>query len=327
MSRNAPEASHRTVEILRQASERRADQPPEPRTSAYRLLNGPADGGPAGLVLDRYEGWLVLGARTGLADDVVKRWAESAVAAFDPDGLVIKRQSDDPRASRSEVWGDRPPPLIVAREGDARFECRLNDGVQTGLFLDHRETRWAIRPHARDVEVLNLFAYTCAFSVHAALAGARRVTSVDVSQRALSWGRRNMNHSGLDADRHRWFTDDALGHVRRKRRRYGLVILDPPVFGHGRRPFSLRRDLGPLLEGSLEQLETGGVLVVSTHHTSVDHQGLEAALMTAAHRLQADVQVETRMGLPIWDHPVLEGGDPAADRGDYLDTVFARLRR
>src|SRR2546429_52057 len=80
----------------------------------------------------------------------------------------------------------------------------------TGLFLDQRDTRLHVRACSKGVEVLNLFAYTCAFSVHAALGGARRVTSVDSSRAALSRGRENMSASGLDPDAHRWFDDDAI---------------------------------------------------------------------------------------------------------------------
>ncbi|MEL6185902.1 MAG: class I SAM-dependent methyltransferase, partial [Myxococcota bacterium] len=199
-----------------------------------------------------------------------------------------------------------------------------DDGVQTGLFLDHRETRWRARDFSAGHEVLNLFAYTCAFSVHAALAGAERVTSVDVSQRSLSWGRRNMALSGLDPNRHRWFADDVLAHLRRPRGTYGLVILDPPVFGHGRRPFSLERDLVRLLRGAFSQLAPGGVLIFSTHHTGLTDPVLEAACREAALGCQRTLDLIERRGLPEWDHPI--SGDPTpGDRGNYLRTLCLRV--
>lgn len=313
------------AEVILRAQERRAATRREPRTNAFRLLNGPADGAPPGLTLDRYERWLVLAARSSVPMDVVHLWGDAAAAALDPDGVVMKTLAEDPRQSRSEVLGDRLPPLVMVREGDATFECRLDDGVQTGLFLDHRDTRWRLREHASGVEVLNLFAYTCTFSVHAALGGASRVTSVDVSQRALAWGRRNMAHSGLDPNQHRWFGDDALAHVRRPRRCYGVVVLDPPVFGHGRRPFSLSRDMDELFRGALEQLDDDGVLAVSSHHREIGADLLEARLMTAGNAVGAELEVLDRMGLPPWDHPTVPSGDD--DRGSYLDTLLVRLHR
>lgn len=312
------------ADLLERAAERRASPAPVP-TNAYRLLNGPADGGPPGMTLDRYDQWLVLSARVELDESTVEFWAKAALRAFDPAGLVIKRLAEDPRNSRTDVVGERAPPIVIAREGDAAFECRLDDGVQTGLFLDHRETRWRARGLSEGHEVLNLFAYTCAFSVHAALAGATRVTSVDVSQRALSWGRRNMNHSGLNADDHRWFADDVLVHLRRPRRSYGLVIMDPPVYGHGRRSFSLLRDLCDLLDGSLEQLADGGHLMFSTHHTSLGADELERALASSARRTGVRIESLEHTGLPEWDHPVV--CNQSGDRGDYLDTLIARIRR
>ena len=267
-----------------------------------------------------------VGARSSVPIEVVRSWGRCARDALDPDGLVVKTLAEDPTESLSEVLGDRRPPLIIVREGSAAFECRLDNGLQTGLFLDHRHTRWRAIQYAKGVRVLNLFAYTCSFSVQAALAGAEQVTSVDVSQRALSWGRRNMAHSGLDPNAHRWFGDDAMIHVRRPRRAYGLVIVDPPAFGHGRRPFSLLRDLEPLVRGSLEQLHDEGVIIVSSHHQDVSAETLASALHRSAEALGSQIEVLERLGLPSWDHPVVTNSNPE-DRGDYLDTLIARLHR
>ncbi len=311
--------------LILAAQDRRDQALCEPRTNAYRILNGPGDGAPPGLTLDRYGRWLVLAARTTVPSEVARSWAEAAKEALDPDGVVLKVLAEDPRQSRSEVLGERRPPLVMVREGDAAFECRLDDGVQTGLFLDHRQTRWRARVHARGVEVLNLFCYTGSFSVQAALAGATRVTSVDISQRALDWGRRNMAHSGLDPNQHRWFPDDALDHLKRPRRSYGLVVLDPPAFGHGRRPFSLDRDLDEMLRGAIDQLDRTGVLVVSSHHLEVDADRLLVAAERGAAQTGGRIEVLERLGLPSWDHPVANRPNQL-DRGDYLDTLILRWR-
>lgn len=243
------------------------------------------------------------------------------------DGAVIKWLSDVSRKSRTEVLGSAAPPPLTISEGDARFECRLNEGVQTGLFLDHRPVRWRARTYAAGVEVLNLFAYTCTFSVHAALAGASRVTSIDVSSRALQWGRRNMSMSGVDPDQHRWFADDVVMHLRRTRRSYGLVILDPPVYGHGRRPFSLLSDIGALLAGAMNQLKEGGILIASTHHLELNGAALLSRARRAAQSLGLELEVIDELGLPEWDHPVLPGHRSEEDRGDYLATLIARVKR
>lgn len=306
--------------VLSAAVERRRAQAEARRLEAYRLVNGPADGAPEGLTLDRYGAHRVLGIREGTPAPVVEAWARAAAA--DVDGLVVKTWAKVPAESRSAVWSGPADPKVLVQEGDATFICYLDRGPPTGLFLDHRETRFEARRFAVGVEVLNLFAYTGSFSVHAAKAGATRVTSVDASKRALAWGRENMEASGLLPDRHRWFPDDVMAHLARpKGPRYGLVIVDPPLFGHAQgRRFSLLKDLDRLWEGVLARLEPRGVVIFSTHATALSHHDLELAAGRAAARSSREVTVLERWGLPAWDHPAHDAPSPA-DRGDYLTTL------
>ncbi|MCA9555695.1 MAG: class I SAM-dependent rRNA methyltransferase [Myxococcales bacterium] len=309
------------------ARDRRAARGPLP--DACRLLNGPADGAPPGLTLDRYDRWLVMTARAAVPAAEVTAWSAAAFEALGAEGLVLKTLETRAVDSSSRVlFGEVPGERVPVREADATLLCALDDGVQTGLFLDHRETRIRARDFAAGVEVLNLFSYTCAFSVHAALAGATRITSVDVSRRALDWGRDNMTASGLDPDRHRWFADDVVRHVGRGApKAYGLVVLDPPVFGRAKgRTFSLVADLPALLDGAIRKLVDGGVLVFSTHHQALEDAALVGAAQGAAARDGRRVVVVERMGLP-WDHPVEAAslGRAETDRGDYLKTLVLRV--
>lgn len=309
--------------LERRAAARRAD------VSAFRVLNGPGDGAPAGVTLDSYAGHLVLTAREHVVSEVVQVWVQAAVDLLDPPSVVLKTLRPRAAQSTSEVLaGDVPQERVEIREGQARLLCALDDGVQTGLFLDHRETRWLAREHAAGVEVLNLFAYTCAFSVHAAQAGATRVTSVDVSRKSLDWGRDNMRASGCDPDGHRWFTDDVVRHVTRgPDGQYGLIILDPPVFGRAKgRTFALDADLDVLLEGAFRKLAPGGVLVFSTHAQELTEARLVATVRAAAARQGGRARVLEQRGLPSWDHPVdvSAGGLNPLDRGNYLKTLVLK---
>lgn len=299
---------------IRAAWARRLDHPHALKTDAWRVLNGPADGAPPGVTLDRYKNCLVLAAREDVPDVQVRAWVEAA-RCLELQGLVLKRVSRQAGASTSQVvWGEVPQQLWVDEFG-ARLGCQLNDGLQTGLFLDHRDTRQWVRAHATDLEVLNLFAYTGAFSVQAALGGARRVTSVDSSKRALLRGRENMQASGVDPDQHRWFSDDVLEHIGRGKQRYGIVVADPPVLGRaGNKRFELLRDLERLAELLLAR--TDGYLVFSTHALELDWARLDAAF--------AGATVVARLGLPGWDHPV---APVAEDRGDYLKTLVLKVGR
>lgn len=296
---------------------------------AVRVLNGPGDQAPAGLTLDRYGDWLVLAAREQVVSAEVERWAEAARDTLGPAGLVVKRLRRPVSKSSSARWmGVAPAEPLIVREGDARFLIDVDDGISTGLFLDHRETRFAIREHARGAEVLNLFSYTGAFSVHAALAGAQRVTSVDAAKRALRRGRANMSQSGLDPDRHRWFDDDVLAHLARQARRgpsYALVIADPPVYGHSERGrFTLSEQLQAIVDGCLASVLPGGVLVLSTHAMELGEGPLLDGVRERAAVRARPVEVLARMGLPEWDHPTAPG-EVAGDRGDYLKTLVLRV--
>lgn len=320
------------AEILRSAEEKRCPFVARRRLDAWRVANGPGDGAPAGLTVDRYASWLVLSARETVGRETAEAWATQTARVLTNEGVVLKVLGRTPADRAVRVFAGSPPggPIAI-REEDAVLLCDVDAAGSTGLFLDHRETRLAIRPYASGVEVLNLFAHAGAFSVHAALAGATRVTSVDVSRKGLRRARENMERSGLDPDRHRWFDDDVIAHVARQARRgprYGLVIADPPVFGHAKgAAFALERELDGLIAGCVAALLPGGVLVVSTHALALSEARLLASAEAASAALGRPLEIVARLGLPEWDHPVtpemLEGA-VEGDRGVYLKTLVLR---
>jgi 23S rRNA (cytosine1962-C5)-methyltransferase len=122
---------------------------------------------------------------------------------------------------------------------------------------------------ARPSTVLNVFAYTCGFSVCAAKAGSH-ITSLDLSRKALDWGRRNFELNGLPHRDHEFVYGDAFDWLRRfakKKRRFDTILLDPPTFSTSKRggPFRAEADLGVLIQAALPLLKPDGVLFVSTN--------------------------------------------------------------
>lgn len=314
-------------DVLDRAETRRRAMLSSRTVDAWRWINGAGDNAPPGLTIDRYGSFLVVGAREHLDEETISAWTNVAIERAEPRGVVLKRLATTVQKSTSAwIAGTPADGAVKVREDDATFLCDLDDGISTGLFLDQREARKRIRDFASDREVLNLFAYTCAFSVHAALAGARRATSIDVSKKALRRGRENMIASGLDADRHRWFGDDVFAFLARQRKKeaqYGLVIADPPVFGHARgATFSLERELPVLLEGCVLATAPDGVLLFSTHLLSIDEAALFEAARTAAFAAGRSVALVETMGMPEWDHPASSAAD---DRGNYLKTLVLRV--
>ena len=178
--------------------------------------------------------------------------------------------------------GDALAESILIREHAWTLEIRLYDGLSTGLFLDQRDNRKFVHDFAKRFQgdqppsVLNTFAYTCAFSVAAAVGGAM-TTSVDVSPRYLDWGKRNLAYNGIDASadagRHRFAKMDTFeffAYARRKQLGYDLILLDPPSFGSGNkkkniRPWSAQSDYSRLVQEAAELLNPRGVIFASTN--------------------------------------------------------------
>jgi 23S rRNA (cytosine1962-C5)-methyltransferase len=160
---------------------------------------------------------------------------------------------------------------FVVREGGHRFIVNLTDHLDTGLFLDHRETRALVATLARGRRVLNLFCYTGSFSVYAAKNQAASTTSVDLSNTYLDWARRNFELNGLEFGRNRLVQADAvhfLAQERTSRDRYELIVLDPPSFSNSKRMqgvLDVQRDHVALIRRCLSLLAPRGELLFSTN--------------------------------------------------------------
>jgi len=177
--------------------------------------------------------------------------------------------------------GSPSAPCIEALENGRRFEIRPYDGFSVGLFLDQRANRQALALRGAQ-RVLNLFSYTCAFSVYCATQGAH-TTSVDVSARYLEWGKRNFALNGLDLGSHRFFATDArvfLTAAAKREETYDLVFVDPPSFARGKkgRPFSVKKDLAELLGQVRAVVRAGSAVYVSTNYSQWSQADLDAAV-------------------------------------------------
>jgi 23S rRNA (guanine2445-N2)-methyltransferase / 23S rRNA (guanine2069-N7)-methyltransferase len=159
---------------------------------------------------------------------------------------------------------------IVVREGGLKFWINLSDYVDTGLFLDHRIARAMVRDAAKDKRVLNLFAYTGAFSVYAADGAASAVTTVDWSSTYLDWARRNLKLNGFRGSQYRFVKEDARRYLAKLRThdQYDVVVVDPPTFSNSKRAdedWDVQRDHARLLANVLEHVAPGGRVYFSTN--------------------------------------------------------------
>jgi 23S rRNA (cytosine1962-C5)-methyltransferase len=158
--------------------------------------------------------------------------------------------------------------FFTAIEYGVKFRINLTDYLDTGLFLDHRETRRYVASVAKDKRVLNLFAYTCSFSVQAAMAGAVYTKSVDMSNTYTDWGRENFLLNGISLKDHPIVRADCLKFLDEERGEYDIIIIDPPTISRSKKMdqmFDVQIDYVFLIEKALKLLATDGVIYFSTN--------------------------------------------------------------
>jgi 23S rRNA (cytosine1962-C5)-methyltransferase len=257
------------------------------QTNAYRLIHGAPDGWP-GWRVDRLGEFLLSQAEADLGDEQrrhLRELAESVGAR----GLYHKRLSRrvaelaPAEASAVHIGGEPAPERFTVCEHGVHYELGFGEGYSVGLFLDQRDNRRRFLanhtaagfelsqapPAGPPTVLLNVFAYTCGFSVCAALAGAR-ATSLDLSKKYLDWGRRNFELNGLDPAAHDFIYGDAFDWLRRlgkKMRAFDALVLDPPTFSRSKAQgtFQVERDYGRLLKAALPLLRPRGVLLASAN--------------------------------------------------------------
>jgi 23S rRNA (cytosine1962-C5)-methyltransferase len=229
--------------------------------SAYRLVNGEGDDLP-GLWADVFGPYVVISAASGGLVPLARLLAGAVLASggtppLGVRGAVLKVRGKDPqdRRLKDEVIGERPPATLVVHELGIPYEVHLLGSLNVGLFCDMREHRRGIGRFVAGQRVLNTFAYTGALSVAAARAGARAVTSVDLSSGVLAWARENFRLSGLDgaedAPRFRFEVSDVRRFMEKEREQgasYDTIILDPPTVSAARASqWSMKKDYPDLI--------------------------------------------------------------------------------
>ncbi len=217
--------------------------------------------------------------------DARRRFGELVRAAVDVfelprDRIAIKTRT---RGKGGNKYGafDQRGDFIVVREGAARLRVNLFDHLDTGLFLDHRPLRARMAVEARGKRFLNLFAYTGAASVQAAVGGAEQTTTVDLSATYLEWAMANLALNGKTGHAHRLVQADAMAWIDSERGQYDLIFCDPPTFSNSARAedFDVQREHVRLLHAALARLAPDGVLYFSNNYRRfrLDEEALAGA--------------------------------------------------
>jgi len=154
------------------------------------------------------------------------------------------------------------------REGNCLFLVNFTDYLDTGLFLDHRLTRFMIQDMSKGKSFLNLFGYTGAATVHAAKGGAISTTTVDMSKTYLEWAKKNLALNDFTSPNHEFIQADCLEWLASERRRFNLIFLDPPTFSNSKRmdgTLDIQRDHVEVLRMTAKLLNRDGILIFSNN--------------------------------------------------------------
>ena len=181
--------------------------------------------------------------------------------------VVIKSRMKQKGATQYERLEERNEVMAV-REYQAEYLVNLHDYLDTGLFLDHRPMRQVIYKEAKGKKFLNLFSYTGAVSVMAALGGASHVTSVDISNTYQEWARKNFEHNKISMKEHNFIVQSALEYIEKAQTKFDLIFLDPPTFSNSKKmddDFEVEEDQVALIKNCLRLLNPGGTLYFSNN--------------------------------------------------------------
>lgn len=192
--------------------------------------------------------------------------AAREVFAVPRENVALKTRARGKGGSKYGQFDSRGE-LVTVREGDARLRVNLFDYLDTGLFLDHRPMRLRIAAEAEDTRFLNLFGYTGAATVHAAVGRARTTTTVDLSATYLEWCADNLRENDFGGTRHRLVQADALTWLEADTQQYDLIFCDPPTFSNSKRAedFDVQAEHVRLLRAAVARLDEGGVLYFSNN--------------------------------------------------------------
>jgi 23S rRNA (cytosine1962-C5)-methyltransferase len=235
-----------------------------PETNAVRLIDAAGDGFP-GLILESYAGHWLVSTTGNRLDSQVREWISSQGIS-----CYWKRLDQHQKESPTHLAGSEVTEPFLILENGVASEISFQSGYSQGIFLDQRENRSAVRRKmAPGMKLLNTFAYTGAFSVSAAMAGAE-TTTLDLSQPYLDWAKRNFSHNGLDPADHHFCKGDTFHWLRRfakQGRQFDGIVLDPPTFSRDEKGkvFRVEENFGELAALAANVLAPEGWLLCSTN--------------------------------------------------------------
>lgn len=296
-------------------------------TSAFRIFNGEGDG-LGGLTADWYDHFAVL----SWYNETIYGHRKMITEAFKQVFPEIKGASEKIRFAcdlpeTSWAFGTEPETPLIVKENGVSYAVYLNDGLMTGIFLDQKHVRdQLVQGFAAGASVLNMFSYTGAFSVAAAMGGALETASVDLAKRSRSRTQEQFAVNGLSLDQNKIVVMDVFEYFKyaeRKGLKYDLIILDPPSFARNKKKtFAVSRNYGELISDSLKILKQEGRIIASTNAANLSVQKFQDIVEKELANSGATFKQEQCLRLPA-DFSVL----PDFEEGNYLKVLIYHVKR
>ena len=295
-------------------------------TTAFRFFNGEGDG-IGGLIIDHYDGhyvinWYSKGIYT------FKEYVLQALQETVEVKSIYEKKRFDTKGQYVEdddfVLGEQPEFPLLVKENGAQFAVYLNDGAMVGVFLDQRDVRKTIRDkYSKGKHVLNMFSYTGAFSVFAALGGATKTTSVDLANRSLPKTEEQFKVNSINPEEHNIVVMDVFNYFKyaiKKNLKFDMVILDPPSFAKSKKfTFSAAKDYKNLLKETIQITEDNGMIVASTNCSTFDMKKFKQFIDAAFKESNERYKILEQFSLPA-DFKTI----PEFKEGNYLKVVFIK---
>ena len=263
--------------LFRKAKEKRSAYYQDDLTTAFRLFNQEGDGF-GGLTVDLYGDYAVFSWYNSYVYQIRQTISEAFRQVF-PEvlGAYEKIRFKGLDYESAHVYGQEAPDFFTVLENGVLYQVFMNDGLMTGIFLDQHEVRGSLVDGlAMGKSLLNMFSYTAAFSVAAAMGGASQTTSVDLAKRSRELSQAHFQANGISTDDHRFIVMDVFEYFKYAKRKgltYDVIVLDPPSFARNKKQtFSVTKDYHKLISQSLEILNPRGIIIASTNAANVSRQ-------------------------------------------------------
>lgn len=235
-----------------------AEQLQQAGTETRRLFHGRGHCYPEleHLVIDWFSPVAVVRLYSAVEDDWLAQLCDGLHQFSQIEALIVQQRARGQEAVNRIAWGEVAAQQEAVEAG-LKYQVKPQRNQNSGLFLDMREGRRWLRANAADKRILNLFAYTCSFSVAALAGGAEHVVNVDMARNMLSIGRENHRLNQLDATKVSYLGHDIFKSWKKIRQSgpYGVVVVDPPSFQKG--SFVAEKDYRRVIRRMPELTEIG----------------------------------------------------------------------